>query len=1042
MIIKHVLRSKFSILLIIILSIIIFLSLIETGICATTTGTLTEDEIWVGTVEITGDVIVPSGITLTIDPGTVIEFISGEGLELIVEGALIAEGNAENPIMFTSNAQEPAADDWTWIYFGEESEGSLHYCTIMYANTGCRIKASSPVIANSTLEQNCVGINLGNSNAEIVKNRIAHNGIGITADYSQPAITHNHICNNTYDGVILSHGSEYSELRHNLIYGNGENGLLLKYSSLVPIINNTINNNGGDGIYLKKECIPQIINNLITHNQGYGISCWQSSWPTVLYNDLFDNTGRNYYDYASGASFTPLPGAGELNEDPLYIDEGIPDLHLQSGSSAIDAGDPSSAYDQEPQPNGGRINMGAYGNTPEAALSCEPQNAFSFSHENTGAAGESVVIPLNATINQGIMAIENLVIRYVASVLKATAVTPSGIGTDLSLSSNISTPGEIRISAFTTSEFPVVGQGDILEITFDIIGNPGDMTPLDLISVKQVLGELDEHVCTEFSDGVFTILSEVSISGESRYYSHSSPVPDVRLTLTDGYNNYETLSDSVGAWSLTDIPDGMEYTLTPVKEGDSGGSIGIYDAVLIARQTVGLESFGSAQTQAADINATSGVDIGDAVLIAKYTVGLESLPFPVGLVWGFDPPQRTYSPLIGAQEEQNFIALLYGDVDGDWQHETLGSSLTVTAQEKDIIEQGHQCEFSLPMNTSAQSGQSIQIALDINAHAPILGLSDLILHYNPEVLDAQNVENTSFSEDFIFVSNLNTPGEIRLSAFGSNPLAGAGALALLTFNVTGESGDLSLLEFEGIADIIGEGEEPIEGIFNNGSFMVPCRLSIPDGIEVTEGEGITVPLSLSKFNEIYGLENLTIHYSSSVLEVQDINLTSLTDDFTLISNLDTPGQIRISLFGSAPCSGEGDILTITFRVIGSLDEMPIDGNTLSAFAGEFGEDEIGQEEASDFDGDGDVDGTDLYELVKSRGSTTLDLLSLTRLVGYGNHPVAVDLIDGELIVVEPESQSLSPPIEDTIIMCFSNIPFFYNLFDTYNIYSELKGEGL
>ncbi|MGA1823403.1 MAG: NosD domain-containing protein [bacterium] len=194
MVIKHVLRSKFSIFFITIFSIIIFFAWIVTGSCATTTGTLTEDEIWAGTVEITGDVIVPSGITLTVEPGTVIEFVSGEGLELIVEGTLIAEGDAENLIMFTSNAQEPKAEDWTWVYFGEGSEGSLNYCTIMYANTGCRIKASSSVIANSTLEQNRVGINLGNSNAEIVKNRIAHNGIGITADYSEPAITHNHIC--------------------------------------------------------------------------------------------------------------------------------------------------------------------------------------------------------------------------------------------------------------------------------------------------------------------------------------------------------------------------------------------------------------------------------------------------------------------------------------------------------------------------------------------------------------------------------------------------------------------------------------------------------------------------------------------------------------------------------------------------------------------------------------------------------------------------------------------------------------------------------
>lgn len=43
-------------------------------------------------------------------------------------------------------------------------------------------------------------------------------------------------------------------------------------------------------------------------------------------------------------------------------------------SPCIDAGDPYSAYAFEPIPNGGRINMGAYGNTSEASMSIEGTN--------------------------------------------------------------------------------------------------------------------------------------------------------------------------------------------------------------------------------------------------------------------------------------------------------------------------------------------------------------------------------------------------------------------------------------------------------------------------------------------------------------------------------------------------------------------------------------------------------------------------------------------------------------------------------------------
>ena len=58
----------------------------------------------------------------------------------------------------------------------------------------------------------------------------------------------------------------------------------------------------------------------------------------------------------------------------------IHDFHLQSiaggypeNSPCIDAGDPADDFSNEPSPNGGRINMGPYGNTPEAARSGHPR---------------------------------------------------------------------------------------------------------------------------------------------------------------------------------------------------------------------------------------------------------------------------------------------------------------------------------------------------------------------------------------------------------------------------------------------------------------------------------------------------------------------------------------------------------------------------------------------------------------------------------------------------------------------------------------------
>ena len=81
------------------------------------------------------------------------------------------------------------------------------------------------------------------------------------------------------------------------------------------------------------------------------------------------------------------PGEGNIDADPLFVAPEEGDYHLQSEgwhwdpenrlrwiqddrtSPCIDAGDPLSPMGDEPEPNGGRINMGAYGGTAEASKS-------------------------------------------------------------------------------------------------------------------------------------------------------------------------------------------------------------------------------------------------------------------------------------------------------------------------------------------------------------------------------------------------------------------------------------------------------------------------------------------------------------------------------------------------------------------------------------------------------------------------------------------------------------------------------------------------
>ncbi|MEM6689680.1 MAG: hypothetical protein AAF664_09650, partial [Planctomycetota bacterium] len=90
-------------------------------------GTLTEDTTWSGTIHVTGDVTVPEGIQLTIDPDTVVKFADGQFLSAL--GSVDALGTLTQPIVFTSELDDsvgedlsdgvdgtPAAGDWEAIY--------------------------------------------------------------------------------------------------------------------------------------------------------------------------------------------------------------------------------------------------------------------------------------------------------------------------------------------------------------------------------------------------------------------------------------------------------------------------------------------------------------------------------------------------------------------------------------------------------------------------------------------------------------------------------------------------------------------------------------------------------------------------------------------------------------------------------------------------------------------------------------------------------------------------------------------------------------
>ncbi len=120
---------------------------------------------------------------------------------------------------------------------------------------------------------------------------------------------------------------------------------------------------------------------------------WTVSNPGTITNSIIIDSsfnsymnGGNYwndfYNVKVSAGIPPKPGSSEnviggitLNtisdigfENFSSTSSLLSDYHLAHQSRAIDVGDPSFDYSNEPEPNGERINAGIYGNTSEAQI--------------------------------------------------------------------------------------------------------------------------------------------------------------------------------------------------------------------------------------------------------------------------------------------------------------------------------------------------------------------------------------------------------------------------------------------------------------------------------------------------------------------------------------------------------------------------------------------------------------------------------------------------------------------------------------------------
>lgn len=177
------------------LTIVAFFYLAQGAQAATTvSGAITANTTWTlaqSPYQVTADVSVLNGATLSIEAGVVVSFDAATNLS-ITSGALSARGTAGQPIVFTSTPDTtggvPAPGDWGQIRFqiGTNSASTiLEYAQIRYGQ-GINVQAASPTFNYLQLSNNlgsAISIDLNSSPKGIGNQATGNtfNGISVPA---------------------------------------------------------------------------------------------------------------------------------------------------------------------------------------------------------------------------------------------------------------------------------------------------------------------------------------------------------------------------------------------------------------------------------------------------------------------------------------------------------------------------------------------------------------------------------------------------------------------------------------------------------------------------------------------------------------------------------------------------------------------------------------------------------------------------------------------------------------------------------------------
>jgi hypothetical protein len=155
-------------------------------------------------------------------------------------------------------------------------------------------------------------------------------------------------------GIAVARDVRDARLRNVIVRDNTDVGLDVAVNAAATLINATLVGNGR-AVHAVGRLLVK--NSLVTGNQ-IGLCAEAGGVIGSAFNDVSGNPVAAYEGTTAGAT--------DLACGLAFASYAERDLHVRPGQATTDAGDPADDFSLEPTPNGGRINLGAYGGTAEA----------------------------------------------------------------------------------------------------------------------------------------------------------------------------------------------------------------------------------------------------------------------------------------------------------------------------------------------------------------------------------------------------------------------------------------------------------------------------------------------------------------------------------------------------------------------------------------------------------------------------------------------------------------------------------------------------